>query len=79
MDGDATEPGMSPMSKLEHQPPPRALSVKSFCRRYEIGRTKFYEMLKQGEIRVVKAGRRTLILADDLERWERSLPETTLA
>jgi excisionase family DNA binding protein len=39
-----------------------------------IGRTKLYQLFKAGAIVPRKAGKRTLILADDLNRLLRSLP-----
>jgi excisionase family DNA binding protein len=33
-----------------------------------IGRTKFYELVKEGRIRTVAIGRRTLVIFADLER-----------
>lgn len=39
----------------------RTLSVNEFCECVGIGRTKAYELLAQGELEVVRIGRRTLI------------------
>jgi excisionase family DNA binding protein len=51
-----------------------AMTVREFCDRYRIGHTLAYEIIKRGELRAVKCGSRTLILARDARAWERSLP-----
>lgn len=45
-------------------------------RRIGIGRSKGYELVAAGELRVVKIGRRTLIAEDELQRYVRKLTET---
>lgn len=54
---------------------PLAFSVTEAARRAGIGRTLIYEIINRGELRVKKLGRRSLILADDLQRWLSRLPE----
>lgn len=50
-----------------------ALTVREFCRRYRLGNSKVYDLIKRDALRAVKCGRRTLILAKDAAEWERSL------
>jgi excisionase family DNA binding protein len=49
-----------------HQP--IAYSVNEACRVSSIGRTRLYELIKDGQLDVVKIGRRTLVKADSLLR-----------
>jgi excisionase family DNA binding protein len=51
-----------------------ALSVDAFCKLYGLGRTCAYEQIKDGRLRAVKCGNRTLVLRRDAEAWARSLP-----
>jgi len=53
----------------------RAMSIGVFCETYGIGRTKTYEEIKSGRLRVRKVGRRTIVTADDAEEWLSTLPE----
>lgn len=46
-----------------------ALNVDEFCATMGIGRTKFYDEVREGRIRVVKAGRRTLVPATEKQAW----------
>lgn len=50
-----------------------ALTVREFCDRYRLGHTKVYDMIGKGELRAVKVGTHTLLLAKDIKDWERSL------
>lgn len=47
----------------------RLLSPEQTAEYINISRARVYELLKDGEIPVVKAGRSTLIDKDDLEKW----------
>jgi excisionase family DNA binding protein len=48
-----------------------AMTVREFCERYRLGHTLIYEMIKRGDLRAVKCGTRTLLLAQDVRAWER--------
>ena len=44
-----------------------------------IGRTRIYELIREGKISAIKEGRRTLILADSLRHHIESLPRMEAA
>jgi len=46
-----------------------ALSIPEFCAAVGIGRSRAYEEIKAGRLRVLKCGRRTLIAQDAVGAW----------
>ena len=60
------------MSNCNHsrnaQPPAVAYTGNDFCRSIGCGRSKFYEMLRAGEIKTVRIGGRRLVPASEAQR-----------
>lgn len=54
----------------------RVMSVEEFLAWAGISRWKFYDLVKNGEIRPRKIGSRTVIPIEEAERWLRDLPES---
>lgn len=47
------------------QPQTMAYDIPSFCSAYSIGRTRTYQEIKEGRLRIIKIGKQTLISAHD--------------
>jgi excisionase family DNA binding protein len=56
------------------RPLKRLLTVQEAILGYGIGRSKFYQEVAAGRIRLRKCGRRTLVSTDDMETWAAGLP-----
>lgn len=54
-----------------------AYSIAELRAIVSLGRSHIYEEIRAGTLRTVKAGRRTLVLADDLRAWLRSMTDAT--
>jgi excisionase family DNA binding protein len=54
------------------QPP---LTVKEACAQLRIGITKFYELKKAGAIKTMLLGRKRLVDAESVQRFQDSLPD----
>lgn len=58
---------------------PLAYSITGGAKRANVSRSEMYNILKRGELRAKKLGRRTVILHDDLSAYLRGLPDYTTA
>lgn len=54
-----------------------AVSVEEFCQLTGIGRTRFYEEVRLGRLKLVKSGRRSLVTVAEMQRWAKALPSTS--
>jgi excisionase family DNA binding protein len=52
----------------QSEPPRHAYSVDGFCRSIGIGRTKFYDLVRERKIRTVTIGGRRLVPATEIQR-----------
>jgi len=49
------------------------LSIRDFCKVAGISRSRTYEEIKAGRLRILKCGRRTLITPEAVEGWIKTL------
>jgi hypothetical protein len=47
--------------------------VSEFCVAYHMGRTKFYSLVKQGKLRIVKCGNTSLVTDAERKRFQDAL------
>ena len=63
---------------MTDQPLPLLNTMPEVVRRLGLGRSKVYEEIAAGNLRVVKVGRRTLIAETELQRYVRNLTEAAV-
>ena len=51
-----------------------AISIAEAARRLGLGRTRVYELIGEGRLKIRKCGRRSLVAVADLERFVDELP-----
>jgi excisionase family DNA binding protein len=56
---------------------PLAVSVSEAVRLTGVGRSSLYEAIRRGDLPIRKAGKRTLVMMEDIRRWLSSLPAST--
>lgn len=54
------------MNLETHRHEPLAYSIAEACRTTSIGRTRLYELIKEGQVATVLVGRRRLVKADSI-------------
>jgi excisionase family DNA binding protein len=55
---------------------PKTYSIKNLSFELNIGRTKIYELIKEGKLKIIKIGDRSLVTAEDLDAFIASLRAT---
>jgi excisionase family DNA binding protein len=53
---------------------PLAVSIAQAVGLTGVGRSTLYKAIQRGDLPIKKAGKRTLLLTDDLRRWIQELP-----
>jgi predicted DNA-binding transcriptional regulator AlpA len=54
------------------------LSIQEFCTRFAVSRATAYRLFGAGAIRPRKIGTRTLVAAEEAERWASALPSAAI-
>jgi excisionase family DNA binding protein len=67
------------MNAVDSIPERLALSILDAARAAGVGRSTIYENINSGQLKARKAGRRTLILREDLQAWLASFPPVKAA
>lgn len=64
---------------MKNTHPKHAYSVRAICDAYDIGRTKFYELVKAGEIKTSKIGAKTIVTEEERQRFSERLNKSAVA
>lgn len=70
----ATAPPPPPAKPFEPPPEKLAYTIKELAAGFGISRSSIYRALSDGKLQAVKLGNRTLIMADVVREWIRSMP-----
>jgi len=53
-----------------------AMSINEFLEWSSISRSKFYQEVKEGKLRIRKIGRKSIVTTTDAETWLSNLPDS---
>ena len=70
---------MEQCAQTQHANSKRGYSVEEFGKIYGICRSLTYVEIREGRLKARKVGRRTIIAAEDAERWFSQLPRVRAA
>lgn len=76
MEVKLTAPSHPPVSIDELHPKPFAVSIRGAVHRYGTSRTKLYEMVKSGKLKLRKNGKNSLLLTTEADAVFANLPTT---
>lgn len=62
---------LTPSASLAARPEPLAYRIQDACYMLGIGRTSLYELVKAGELKLIKIAGRTLVPRSEIERLTR--------
>ena len=56
----------------------KLLTFADLKRKYDLGRTYTYKLIRDGDLEAVKVGRKTMFTPEAVERWRTNLPRFNL-
>ena len=66
------------MSTASKPAPKLAWPFGEFCKQVGMGRTKGYDEVRKGRLRVLKVGKKSIVTAEDAQQYLDSLPRLEL-